>query len=138
MPTYRLHNWNYHVWDGPAPGFVHQHVSTHTRPGAVGATHAKLGVWGDPFQARLKVYYATFVLAQDARKLIVEPLLDASLVKLWWESIDYSVRYQTLYKVLAIADIQTQSILRYVGSGLNLVNPTELVATITLQPHAGV
>src|SRR3990167_408838 len=109
MPIYRIHNWDFHVWEGPPPGLVRQHVSTHTRPGTAGASHAKLGLWGDPFQVKLTAYYATFVLAHDARKLILEPLLDVALTKVWYASIDYYVRYQTIYKVVAIQDVTVRS-----------------------------
>lgn len=135
MPTNRLHNWTFTNWDGPTPPGLRQHVQTFTRPGSRGVTHAKLGEWGDPFTATLTEYYASFLAATDARKNVVEPLLNAGPVRLWWNSIDYQVRYQTLFQVVEIGEIRVQTYVS-VNTGLAIVyNPGVLTVPLTLLAH---
>ncbi len=135
MPTNRLHNWDFHLWDGPTPAGVRQHVTTHTRAGVADAAHAKAGLWGDPIEATLAAYYATFLLANDARHQIVDPLPDTALVKLWWNGIDFLTRYQTVFKVERVDHFKIETLVRVVGGGLNLPAGAKLSATLVLIPH---
>lgn len=136
MPTNRLHNWVFNVWSGPTPPTPRQHITTHTRAGVAGTTHTKAGLWGDPFDVDLTAYYQTFLLANDARAVYVEPLAAAGLVRLWWCGLDYLVRYQTIFKVVAVGDVQIQTLVRVVGEGNNFPAGARLTARLTLHPHA--
>lgn len=138
MPTHRLHNWTFSLWDGPSPSGVRAHVGTHSRPGVNGLTHTLLGTWGDPFQAQITEYYASFALACDARRNLVEPLPAAGLVRLWWNSIDFLARYQTVFQVTEVADLDVRTVVRVVNSaGVNWPNAGVLRARLTLVPHQG-
>jgi hypothetical protein len=137
VASYRLHNWTFNVWEGPPPEIPLQRISIHTRPGAVGCDHTNLGYWGDKFTRRLTSYYSGGHLeALDDRQLIVAPLLQAGLVRLWYASIDYLVRYQMLFKVTDLQVIECASYVRVTGSGLNLANPGVLKVDVTMVAHA--
>lgn len=136
MPSNRLHNWDFALWQGPTPAGVVEHISTHTRAGARGSVHTKLGQWGDPFQVTLTAYYASFLLASDARYKFVEPLPAAGLVRLWWNSIDYLVRYQTQFKVEAVQGVKAQALVSYVSGNVIWYDAGRLDAELILVPHA--
>ena len=136
MPTFRLHNWEFARWEGPPPTVAREHIGTHARPGVDGVTHTQIGEWGEPFRARFVGYYASELLARDALRLIVYPLLREPPVRLWYAGVDYLTRYQTIYKLTDLAVAECRSVVRIVGNGLNLPNAGILSVDVTLVPHS--
>lgn len=94
-----------------------------------------VGKWGDPFEAKIAAYYNTFALANDARHKLVEPLPAAGLVRLWWNGLDYLIRYGCLYKVTKLGTPQVESLVAVVSAGVAVAGAAKLTVPVTLVAH---
>jgi hypothetical protein len=135
MPSNQLHNWAFSTWEGPTPSTPREHVSAHTQAGMAGQTHVLLGKWGEPFDAKISAYYTTFLAANDARYKLVEPLVAAGLVRLWWNGLDYLVRYNTLFQVARLGAPEVVSLISVVSAGVAVSGAAKLTVPVTLIPH---
>lgn len=139
-PDYRIEQFDPFHWEGVPPQFVKQHIGTQVRPGTLNAQHTKLGRWGDEFTVRLTRYYATFALAEKARRDVIEPLNDLDdLATVWYAGVNYYTQHKHKYRVTRANVIDVRTVAAWQGTvssvQISLTAPTKVVVDVSMVAH---